>query len=630
MLPVGVLMASTAHASTVEVTTADEMETQLNEGAVEVVRLTAPLEDSDKKFIYVNLEGRNKVLEMGDYSLPPMHIGNGELTVVGGRVDDFTVSAANEARAGAGWPFELTHHLIKVYGDTTVTLEGTVIDLPPETDDNPAFPPSVFALYSPAFDPLNPDASPSSSPANLELRSLATGEPLSRALVLSTALSPQVTQLLVKDVDLVFSSGGTLHASWWGEDGEVDPIDDASVYLTSSKLLWSVDDGDQAAGLLFTPSTGDTLRLPFLQGAGRVFVENTLMSKFATEGSALVEAPRVEFREILMDKLVRYDGGGKGGALAEGINIAMAGSLICGVNGGHAVFYAEQPADSDLKRSVHVMSSALWKVEPSLFGMSLPDTQEADESEEGLFARNVTLHHVSEGTSDEGERTPIVYRQDDHQVAPGELLNLYAQGQWMLGDAVRKTESDDGLLAESVVMSDPERTDGEPCGDYEGCQSAPERHLSAGLVNHTCEDVIAALVRELDGEAVGFEHSLQDVQPEQVDDDFRAALVVDVVGFVEPGVWSFDSTARGEWDETQLNCNLSDGASSSTYVGGYRSEVGTCTLPILKPIELDTDPPEDGTTDSENAELFGLATGCRSRLAGGLLVLPLLGLRRRD
>ena len=46
--------------------------------------------------------------------------------------------------------------------------------------------------------------------------------------------------------------------------------------------------------------------------------------------------------------------------------------------------------------------------------------------------------------------------------------------------------------------------------------------------------------------------------------------------------------------------------------------------------ELDTDPPEDGTTDSENAELFGLATGCRSRLAGGLLVLPLLGLRRRD
>jgi len=629
------VMAAPAQAgTTVEATSASDLSQYLNDPLVEKVILVAELGDGDREFVFANLEGvDNKVLEAGAYSLPPMHVGNGKLTIKGGSIDAFTLSAAYDEREALGWPYELTHHLIKVYGDSTLEMDGTTIDLPLEGDTNPATPASVFALYSPEYDPTDAGTM-ATDPAALVLRQVTTpAAPLSRALVISTATAPTETQLTIKQSDLVFTGGGTLHASWWGTTADNDPVDDAWVYVTESLLWMSTGADDPAIGMVFTPASSDSQRMPFLQSDGRAYVERSFFFNFQTDGQALVEAPWVEMSELFVETLQRHDDSPQGGALVQGQNIAVGGSLICGVKGGDAVFYADSESNTaPMRRSVHVMSSALWKVQPSLFGMALgggADT--AVPNEDGLYARNVTLQHLHDLEDGDVERTPVVHHASDHDYAPGELLNVYLQGPWLLGDAVRSSEAEgnEKLLAISVVMSDP-HYDGFPCDDKAGCANAVDRHLSESVLDRNCQDIAFAYAQQLAGSEVGLDRGLKDLLPEPADDSYRPALT-DLDGFPTAQTWAFDHLSPGEWGRVELDCDTGS-APESLFIGGFASDVGRCTLPLLEPISADAQPdaPDLPDPEADGEALYGLATGCRTQLGGVFLLLPLLGLRRRE
>ncbi len=183
-----------------------------------------------------------------------------------------------------------------------------------------------------------------------------------------------------------------------------------------------------------------------------------------------------------------------------------------------------------------------------------------------------------------------------------------------LDDAVQATSDIESLLvAESVVMPDPERADGRPCDSHVGWADTPHRHLPETTTAHRCSDVISILSEERSGSRVGFEHSLSSLLAAEVADDLRPALP-NLVDYPEASRWTFDDTVPGDRENSSIaGAFPSDEASPEPVdIGGSASESESCSRPILKPLTLEDGAPDSGGLDAveDDGASCGRATGC--------------------
>ena len=615
-----------------------EVAAALNNPDVEEVSLSADfdgvLPGAPADLLRVNLQQTSKTLTLEtDRPLAPMYIGNGELTVYGGNITSDTRASADVAVDN-----RITGHIIKIYGNARVKFSGLHIDDLSETTATPFQPPAVFALYSDERDPTGVDGTAPTEPARLELHELGNKDsPLSRALVVSTGATPRATELLLWSTELEFGERGSLHASVWQSDTGTTDSDDPMVADNALvEVLRSIFGAPDAAGSVGVVFENGETRRPFLESAGRVTLSQVALSSFETENAPLITAPKVVLEGLVIHDVKRLaaDDGSPAGGIVEGLNIATMGSLFCGLQGDGAVFHAPAldayAGSPTTLRSVHLMSSALWQVESSLFGMTPEASDSNNAGQYGLFARNLTLHHGSAGDGSSSARTPVVHRAfDSDSTVDGELVNVYLEGAWQLGVEVGESSSasEPLVVPTSVLMSDPDNTD-TPCAGASGCSDLTSVLLDEGVVSTDCQTVMSAIQAPLFDERVsplGWSRDLAELMPEELEDGVRPALRL-VTNIPDAQDWTFDESSAGEWASSAPACTgRTEG--EELYIGGYPSgrdsEDDPCVLPLLAPEQLQ----RDGTDEAEVA--YGLAAGCRSSAMGVLVWLPLLGLRRR-
>jgi|GEM_PF-3671225 len=641
------LFAPSAHATEAVVDNFNELEAALQDNTVTVIYLWEDWVDPIPAYpLTADLGGTEKKVVAYDHSLPLLKVGNGHITISGGRIDAATAEAYAEMVSTTGTAGFLTQHFFKTYGDTTLVFDGTVIDVPPEDDALPSLPPTIVELRSSYASPIDFGIVPSAGAA-VEFRNITTGtHPLTRALAITADLWAMPSDVLLQTSELDIASGAVIHAGWWEDDEATAVVPESRIRINQSLLHVGHDIVDDTlVGLTISPTGSDRVRLPFIHGAGWVGIQSSRLSNLRTWGEPLIIAPRVELKEAMVDTLVMTPVDTSQASIAESENVAVYSSLVCGVEGGGALFKATEAFDPTFEtpRSVYLLNSVLWHLQEPLFSLDIPSGTDRDGSaltESGLVAANLTVHHALQG--DPGAATTAfgIRPDDSHGFPRGALLNTYFQGSWHLGELVEPTsDGAEALLnANNVVMADPGGITA-PCTGQPGCSDSDERHLADAFVAQPCGDVMDLLAHDLlypaTDDGPGFDGSLRDLDPADFPElaDRPALLRVDIN---DPGTtWAYpDPDGPGDWGTDEVHCEAISDDNDDLAVGAWSGGSGTCSLPLLEP--YDAEPEEEEGDDPESTDepgdsvVFGLASGCRYSAAGLILLLPWSWRRRRD
>jgi len=329
--------------------------------------------------------------------------------------------------------------------------------------------------------------------------------------------------------------------------------------------------------------------------------------------------------------------------LAEGRNLFVQSSLICGIEGGETVFKSHA-YDGD-GHSVQVVNSAMWQL-----GQSPLDLEVNDGAPEGspVVVANVTFHHASDTP------LPLVLPGGDDEDEPLlSLQNSYLQGVWGLGGVADGSD----VIATVVGVEGGESSDCETRWG-EGCTVTTTQHLDPDYAEQPCgiamDNLVMPLLDEVDTEArMRPARHLKDLMPAVLDDTpdlERPALRRITVP--EAGAACTLPDAEREWGDSEwcwshLGDESPEIGGGSVQVSGLSDTENLCSLPLLEPYDVPDDQSEDsgyntvdeGTDSGASPESqapdglaaaasYGLATGCRYSVAAVWLVLP-LGLARR-
>ena len=629
-----------AAARSVEVATLDALQGALDAVEVDEIVLTADMVGTTSdRFVYADLKGVDKVIYADFYRLPPMKIAGAVLTVSGGVIDAASAEALDNIFASLDTRTFLSEYFLRVYGDTTLILDGTVLAMPPAGDGVSALPATYIEVHSSEADLFNVGV-PSDAAGSVWLTNVTTGsEPLSRALVITADEDPEPSDVAVENAFLEVTAGAVIHGVRWRDADATAPVGDGAVKLRNVWISRADDDRDpdsHLVGLTIEPSTGGRVELPFLQSGGTVEVSNARLSHLGTRGTPLIVAPTVVLNGVMADDISLVPADPTRASVVEGENISVVGSLLCELRGGGVAFHATADFDPDhgTARSVYVLNSAMWHLDQSLFSMDLPDGGDAfatDGTQSALVAANVTLHHTLE-FEETSERTPVALRpSSDHGFPAGVLRNAYLQGSWQLGEAIER-EGNTRILANSVVMATSESVPG-PCGDTDGCVTSDTHHLHDDLVARSCSEVLdtftEALLEPDDMGRRWLTGALVDLDPDDFPELHERPTLLEV-DTAPPGIdWSApDPELGGSWADGAVSCDASpDG--EAVAIGAWSAASGTCSLPLLEPVSAEEVFEEDAEDVAEEA-IFGLASSCRYGSAAAWLLLPgLWGLRRR-
>jgi hypothetical protein len=532
----------------------------------------------------------------------------------------------------------MSEYLIRVYGKTTLTLERTELSFVPWASDD--FPVAIVEIRGDKV-PIDggsfADTHAGGHVTMRELRNVAES-PVTYPIVV-TAFEHDDTNassFTMEKSRLFVSAGAVVHTFQVSPTFEInDPGLDSSVTL--DRVWFEPPPEDDSAVGKNVDSDDLAGEFAFVESAGTLRVTSSRFTQLTLRNKPLMVAPRILLDQLMVDGIACPDCAETSNdtVLAEGRNLFVQSSLICGLTGGGAAF----GAFTDDAR-VHVVNSAVWQLGQSLIRLNPSEAAGAE-----MFIANVTLEHPS------SEPLAVVGPMDSTNVT---IQNSYLQGNWSLDNGVGTVEGT--VMSQAITNA--------PCGDFEGegCTVTETDHLDFVYASGVCGDAMGDIAGLLLSEPESWpEKYLSDLTADAPTD--RPALIR-IAGGERVEGWSLPS--EGDFWETAHNWCLANDGTGDVEIGAWSSapedvKIGAefagpedshsteklCSLALLKPYDAPAGDSEDtgqasdsgglpGADQTESnapdgladASAYGLAAGCRYSAAGVFLLLP-LGLRRR-
>ncbi len=616
-------------------------------------------DDGQYAYVDIDLGGADMTIIAGEHPLPFMRIsGTGSMTVTGGRLalaDGVDLPVDDTTTGGGSTLLPMSRYLIRVYGEASLSLSGTELDLPPPADDTHPF--AVVELRGgkkPGTDQVFDDTT---AGAQVDMRQIwaRSDRPLSYALAVTAFDHPHASTFRLAQSKLHVDDGAIAHAARFvgddrslGLDGSVildrtwfEPATDAPEDFTVGATVSAVEDVHPAD-------------IPFLSSGGALRVTNTRFSQLQTADGPLVESTSILFDQVMVDGLEDHAPSLDGDrvVLAIGRQVFVQSSLMCDLRGGDAVF-GSTGSGAARPRGIHVVNSALWQLEQSLLELPLEDGAVHDAAT--VVIANVTLHHDAPLST--GARRSLVVPDEPTDTLPLVILqNSYLQGAWSLAELA----ADSAVVR--TVMGDAVSAGG--CGHFSdggGCTHSTTLHLDAGYAAASCTSAMDELTLSLLEEVANNRWQpkefadLKHITAGSLDttEALRRPALRRITEPVSGEEWKLPTDGDEGWEASEW-C-WSNGEAAAAEIGAWSSgpegfsDVETsCSLPMLEPYDL----PEGAILDSGIIDLvedadsgtlplasasnglesriqYGLAAGCRYSTAAVWLILPLGLLRRR-
>ncbi len=430
-------------------------------------------------YVDIDLAGEEKTIIAGEHELPFMRVsGGGKLVIEGGRFEfDAGTDLPVDATTLDGAPLkQMTEYMVRVYGgDTTLTFERTA--LPFQAWEDNQYPVALVELRGGMVPNSIGGFDTAEEGSHVVLREVwnTADRPLDQALVVTVFDTEHRSTVTLQKTKLYADDGAVLHT-----ERHLQPVNpfglDSSVVLDRVWVEPATVDRSPSVGITVDSLDVHPAEHAFLSSAGTLRLTSARFKQLAVANKPLVVAPVMVLDQLMVDGLEGPELGTVTNTvvLAQGRNIFVQSSLVCGVEGGESVFKSLE-VDFTKARGIHLVNSAFWQLEQSVIDLEVGDDLQEEST---AVVANVTLHHALD-LSSEGP-LPLVFWGGDDEIEPRLLLrNSYLQGSWDLTGA-----ADNSALV-GTVMGHTGTDAAAGCGRFAGvgCAETDTEHLDAAYAN---------------------------------------------------------------------------------------------------------------------------------------------------